>query len=99
MPDFLGGGDWLDGWADRSRREAIQRPVRDEAAEREAAIIHAQQDAFTGVTDALIELYRKFDTTPRAKLKPMMKELYERLKVLGEKIGVSRVSMDSIWQG
>lgn len=99
MTNFLGDDDWVDDWARQSARRDIQQPIKDEAAAREAAMIHANQEAFQTVTDALIALYRAFDTTPRGKLKPMMKELYEKLKVLGEKLGVSRVGLDSIWKG
>jgi hypothetical protein len=99
MSDFLGGGDWLDDWAESSRRKAIQKPVLDEQAFREAGIIHAQQDAFQAVVDELIALYREFNKTRRPDLKIKLKSLYEKLKMLGEKIGVSRVGLDSLWAG
>jgi hypothetical protein len=99
MNDFLGGDDWLDDWADRSRREAIIKPVLDEKRIAEIKEINERQAKFVVVVDTLIALYRAFDTTPRKKLKLMMKDVYERLKVLGEQCGVSRVSLDSIWKG
>lgn len=61
--------------------------------------IRASQGAFEKVMDELIALYRKFDKTRRQAMKDKLKSLRERLVELGATIGVSRVSLDSLWQG
>jgi hypothetical protein len=79
--------------------EELELPAPDAEAAVEIAIIRAQQDAFTGVVDGLIELYRNFDRKKRADLKALTKALYERVAELGEKVGVSRLSVDHLWRG
>jgi hypothetical protein len=49
--------------------------------------------------DLLVDFYQAFDTTPRAKLKPRLKELYEALAELAPYVGVSRLSMGALWNG
>jgi len=65
----------------------------------ETLVIRERQAAFMRVMDRLIAFYRALDTTPRAKLKPMLKDLREYLARLGETVCVSRHSLDSLWKG
>ena len=67
--------------------------------ERDVKILVARQEVFGRVVDALIAIYRDFDRTRRAVFKERMKELYERLKELGETIGVARTGLDHLWRG
>ena len=67
--------------------------------ERDVEILMSRQAVFGTVVDALIAIYRDFDRTRRLIFKERMKELYERLKELGETIGVARTGLDNLWRG
>ena len=67
--------------------------------ELEALSIRASQEAFQRVMDELITLYREFDRTKRQVLKDRLKSIRERLVELGVTVGISRMSMDNLWQG
>lgn len=77
--------------------QIIQQP--DPEAAREIAAIRAQQEAFSEVVDGLIAIYRDFDRRHRVVLKASMHELYEKVAILGESLGVARLSVDHLWRG
>lgn len=79
--------------------EEVALPAPDEDAAREIETILAQQEAFTGVVDGLIAIYRDFDRKKRSDLKLSMKALYEKVVTLGESVGVARLSVDHLWRG
>lgn len=65
----------------------------------DAQAIRASQEAFDVVMDQLISIYRHFDKTRRPLLKERLKTLRERLMDLGVTFGVSRTSVDKLWEG
>ncbi len=65
----------------------------------EVEAIMSQQEAFTAAVDDLVAIYRDFDRTRRPELKDRLKAFYDKLQVVGERIGISRVSLDHLWKG
>ena len=74
-------------------------PVPKVPADAEVEAIATRKFRFAAALDVLIATYRAFGKTPRAKLKPMLKELYGRMTDLGETVGVSRLSLAALWEG
>lgn len=68
-----------------------------ETGEREA--IGKRQAALWQAIETLIAVYRNFGKERRTLLKKRLKLLYEHLATLGEAVGVSRLSVDHLWEG
>jgi len=77
----------------------IRVPPPDPARAALVLAIRERQERFQKVVDAMISVYRAFDKTRRPDLKVGLKEVYERMKVLGESLGIGRVGLDNLWVG
>lgn len=94
-----------DGWATPDDVEPENPLLAMKAAEAapepdfEVLSIRASQEAFEKVMDGLIAFYRDFDRTRRTAMKEKLKALREELVALGATIGISRISLDNLWQG
>lgn len=82
--------DWLDGDLFQA---GPPPPPPDPAAKRIAESFQETYRVYSEVVDLLVEIYRTFDKTRRATLKEKLEDVYEALKALGARVGISAFTL------
>jgi hypothetical protein len=68
-------------------------PAADPAAKRAVEAFQETYQAYSAVVDRLVAIYRVFDKTRRAELKERLEGVYDALKVVGARAGISAFNL------
>jgi hypothetical protein len=84
----------VDGWdEDPFLSNTSPLPPPDPAARLAAETFQETYRMYSVVVDRLVDIYRVFDKTRRAKLKEKLEDVYEALKAVGARAGVSSFAL------